>query len=253
MKQHLSPETAADIFRLVPVSFRFPGTLVPSARRVSILGPFNGCKPLSHPLAKASEGCWVTTIYFCPGRAVYCFDVDGIIWLDPNDDGRVPNGWGPEYSVRNVAPISEPASDLRPPKDLIPIQGGAQLFECGVEEAPEAVILRPSGEMDLGTVWIFRDALKEATARGRSIVIDMNGIKFIDSSVIHALLEHAGFCKQHRSSLVLAAPNGAIQKIIEITSLDDAIPVLAPVEVALDLLRHRLTSSQAVQTNDKNG
>lgn len=25
------------------------------------------------------------------------------MWLDPGDDGRIPNGWGSEYSVRHVA------------------------------------------------------------------------------------------------------------------------------------------------------
>jgi hypothetical protein len=33
---------------------------------------------------------------------VYCFDVGGAYWLDPNDEGRIPNGWGSEYSVRYI-------------------------------------------------------------------------------------------------------------------------------------------------------
>jgi hypothetical protein len=85
-----------------PVRFRFPGRLAPAARRVFVLGSFNGWKPSSHPLTKTSEGDWVTTIFLTPGRIVYCFDVDGTAWLDPNDDGRIPNGWGSEYSIREV-------------------------------------------------------------------------------------------------------------------------------------------------------
>jgi hypothetical protein len=48
------------------------------------------------------EGDWVVKIDLPPGRTVYYFDVDGAYWLDPNDDGRIPNGWGSEYSVRYV-------------------------------------------------------------------------------------------------------------------------------------------------------
>jgi hypothetical protein len=36
-----------------------------------------------------------------PGRLP--FSVDGTKWLDPDDDKRLPNDWGSEYSVRDVA------------------------------------------------------------------------------------------------------------------------------------------------------
>jgi hypothetical protein len=29
------------------------------------------------------------------------------MWLDPEDEGRLPNGWGSEYSVRHI--VAEPA------------------------------------------------------------------------------------------------------------------------------------------------
>jgi hypothetical protein len=35
---------------------------------------------------------------------VYGFDVDGVFWLDPADEGRVLNAWGTEYSTRHVSP-----------------------------------------------------------------------------------------------------------------------------------------------------
>jgi anti-sigma B factor antagonist len=220
---------------------------------VSVLGPFNGWTPSSHRLTKTVEGDWATTVNLCPGRVVYCFDVDGTTWLDPHDDGRTPNGWGSEYSVRNVAPLSEPPSSLRSPRDQVPIRGGAQAFEWNAEETPAATILRPSGEMDRGTVSIFRDALTAATARGRSIVVDLRGIEHMDSSGIYALFEHAESCKQHGGLLVLVAPNAPVQKIIELTGLDDAMPVLASVEVALDLLRARFVSTLVIQTNAEHG
>jgi hypothetical protein len=75
---------------------------------------------MSHLLTKTPEGNWATTIYMCPGRILYCFDVDGTAWLDPNDDGRIPNGWGSEYSVRNVQSNPEPAATVRSTKHLSP-------------------------------------------------------------------------------------------------------------------------------------
>jgi len=88
---------------LVPVTFRFPGRLVPMARGASVIGSFNGWNPSVHRMRRTVEGDWTLTVYLTPGRAVYCFSVDGVMWLDPTDEGRVPNGWGSEYSVRHVA------------------------------------------------------------------------------------------------------------------------------------------------------
>jgi Glycogen recognition site of AMP-activated protein kinase len=87
---------------IVPVTFRFPSALAPGANHIAILGPFNGWNPQIHLMTKTPQDYWVIKIYQPPGRTVYCFDVDGAYWLDPNDEGRIPNGWGAEYSVRYV-------------------------------------------------------------------------------------------------------------------------------------------------------
>jgi len=100
---------------VVPIVFRFPGTLAPAANHVAILGPWNGWNPRAHVLAKDPQGFWTITLYLPPGRTIYCFNVDGAYWLDPNDDGRVPNGWGSEYSVRYVG-ASGPTAAFRSPE-----------------------------------------------------------------------------------------------------------------------------------------
>ena len=93
---------------LVPVTFRFPVRLAPTARKVSVVGSFNGWNPLVHPMQRTDDGVWTITVYLAPGRALYLFSVDDTMWLDPADDGRVPNTWGSEYSVRHVATAAKP-------------------------------------------------------------------------------------------------------------------------------------------------
>ena len=87
---------------LVPVAFRFPGRLAPNAPYVAVVGSFNAWSVGVHPLAKTADGNWTITIYLPPGRTVYHFSVDGAPWLDPHDEGRIPNGWGSEYSIRYI-------------------------------------------------------------------------------------------------------------------------------------------------------
>jgi hypothetical protein len=86
----------------VPVTFGFPARLAPSARNVSVIGAFNAWNPTAHPMRRRGDE-WTTTVYLPAGRVVYLFSVDRTIWLDPGDDERLPNGWGSEYSVRDVA------------------------------------------------------------------------------------------------------------------------------------------------------
>ena len=87
---------------LVPVTFRFPGSLVPQARRVTVVGPFNNWRGNSHRLSRIPGGDWIITIFLPPGQVVYGFDVDGTRWPDPSED-RVSTGAGSEYSIRQVS------------------------------------------------------------------------------------------------------------------------------------------------------
>jgi hypothetical protein len=106
---------------LVPVTFRFPNALAPAATRISILGPFNGWNAGVHAMQKTQGNCWAVTLYLPPGRAVYCFEVDGARRLDPLDDARIANSRGSGYSVRFIGAgeaaavagsMSVPAIDL---------------------------------------------------------------------------------------------------------------------------------------------
>ena len=67
-----------------------------------MVGSFNGWNPAVHTMRRPHDDAWTITVYLSPGRAVYLFSADGVMWLDPEDEGRISNGWGSEYSVRQV-------------------------------------------------------------------------------------------------------------------------------------------------------
>ena len=87
---------------LVPVTFRFPTMLVPNAQRVAVIGTFNDWNPAAHPLRRAGDFWWIITVPLPPGRVVYCFDVDGATWQDPNHTGTRPHGPNLARSARDV-------------------------------------------------------------------------------------------------------------------------------------------------------
>ena len=100
---------------LAPITFRFPAGLVRGARRVAVVGPFNGWNDTAHVMSRRADGDWTVTIYLPPGRVVYLFDVDGEFWLDPDDEERMRNSWGSEYSVRYVVTTAAGAEDAEGP------------------------------------------------------------------------------------------------------------------------------------------
>jgi 1,4-alpha-glucan branching enzyme len=61
----------------------------PQAKRVSLIGDFNGWQPDVHPMTRMSDGGWVIRLELPHGHHQYLFLVDGKPTLDPNAMGKV--------------------------------------------------------------------------------------------------------------------------------------------------------------------
>jgi hypothetical protein len=51
---------------------------------------------------RGRKGDWSVVVDLPTGVYAYLFLVDGAWYNDPADDGRIPSGWGNEYSLRVV-------------------------------------------------------------------------------------------------------------------------------------------------------
>jgi len=71
------------------------------ARRVSLVGEFNGWEPRATPLVRVGhDGPWVVTIALPPGRHLYGFVIDGSRWMaDPGAPLAPDDGFGTPSSV----------------------------------------------------------------------------------------------------------------------------------------------------------
>jgi anti-sigma B factor antagonist len=220
---------------LASVTFEFPEALAPHAAAVSLLGPFNAWTPGVHRMTKTGTGRWAIRLFLPPGRILYCFDVDGAPWLDPEDDGRIPNGWGSEYSVRHL-PSRRERAHKRARRGLPVIAGGAQVYplEHWLETQQGASVLRVAGEVDVATVPALRAALENAVRQERPVIVDMSRIGYIDSTGLAELLavhRHAANRGQH---FVLATPSRLLAKLLKLTHLSDTIPTYPSVDAAVE-------------------
>jgi anti-anti-sigma factor len=99
-------------------------------------------------------------------------------------------------------------------------------FQVGTWVEESKAIVFVWGEVDCATAPRLAGTLAEMTEQGRlNLVVDLSGVYFMDSTglavlaVAHKRLQQAG------GSLVLAGPTPAVRRSLEITGLDQMMPV----------------------------
>ena len=92
--------------------------------------------------------------------------------------------------------------------------------------------MRLAGELDLYNAQEVREALLECCAEGPSrLVVDLSGVKFIDSTALGVLIE-ARTRLPNRKSFLLAAPGLETRRALEISGLDRHFSVHESVDEA---------------------
>ncbi|MBT2470039.1 anti-sigma factor antagonist [Streptomyces sp. ISL-66] len=116
------------------------------------------------------------------------------------------------------------------PHPVQPVQPdpGRQPAEGPAHSAPETVVIRLSGEMDITRVSEVRAALLHAVTRADGpldIVVDLSGLTFCDSSGLNVLLRARLEAVESGHTLRLAAPNPQMVRLLELTGALGLFPV----------------------------
>ena len=84
-------------------------------------------------------------------------------------------------------------------------------------------LLLAEGDIDLATAGILRDALARALEDSVSIIVDVGGVGFIDSSGLNALVWGHWEAQKAGGSLRLRRPSPMLCRLMEITALDSLL------------------------------
>ena len=96
-------------------------------------------------------------------------------------------------------------------------------------------IVAVTGEIDLFTAPEFKQRVSAAIDAGRnSVVVDLTGTTFIDSSSLGVLIGAHRRLKLRGGSLVVVCDNQAIVKTFRITGLDGVFTLVRSLDDALD-------------------
>jgi anti-sigma B factor antagonist len=121
-----------------------------------------------------------------------------------------------------------------------PLVSPAGLLQVRDEEREGAHVIHVEGEGDLSNSSLFGQRLLEIADPGdRKIVLDLLGLRFMDSTMVHAILSATAPVRRKGGEMVIACNNPDVGRILQITAIDGVFRVLPTVEEALAVLLGR--------------
>jgi anti-anti-sigma factor len=132
---------------------------------------------------------------------------------------------------RSAEHSSVDAQGIRPPDAfMIEARGSSDGF----------LVLGMEGEFDLAAAAALREQLEAARlSTERGVVCDFTEVTFVDSSGLRELLRASRAFGQEGKGFVLAAPQPAVIRLLELTGVTEAIETAPTLERALMLLAAR--------------
>ena len=97
-------------------------------------------------------------------------------------------------------------------------------------------IVAVTGEVDIATVTGLRESLFELATSGRTLVVDLEQVSFIDSSGLAALVGAARRAAAHGASLQAVCARPRTRQLFRLTGLDSQVPLARTLDGALESL-----------------
>ena len=117
------------------------------------------------------------------------------------------------------------------------VQTGVDLLSASVKSfsanGETYVIVELSGEADATNSEKLREVLDaEIRKQPRAMIIDLSGLRFMDSTALHVILRANRTLDRYGCVLTLAAPRDPVAKVLRLTATDQLIPVYGSVSDA---------------------
>jgi anti-anti-sigma factor len=99
----------------------------------------------------------------------------------------------------------------------------AEDFSTEVVQVGDETVIHVRGEIDIATCGRLRDAIESHLGPAQMIVLDLSGVKFMDSSCLSFLTQARGTLTADGGSLVLRNPSEAAQRLLTAAQLEDLL------------------------------
>ena len=106
-------------------------------------------------------------------------------------------------------------------------------FNVVVRREGAALIVAPEGELDMATADSLRASLDDL-GDARSLVLDLRGLDFLDTSGLQLVFEQQRRAEQEGFSFVLVRGQRHVQRLFEIAGMNDRLTIVDEVKDVQD-------------------
>jgi anti-sigma B factor antagonist len=107
--------------------------------------------------------------------------------------------------------------------------GEFEPFRIDVEPARDSVRVAPVGELDIATVDKLRAEVERLREAGfNRVVLDLRGVRFLDSTGLRLILELDAAAKGGSQELQIIRGATVVQRIFEVTPVSDRLDFVDP-------------------------
>ena len=99
----------------------------------------------------------------------------------------------------------------------------AENFSTEVNATDEATVIYVRGEIDIATAGRLRDAIEPHMGPEQTIVLDLSGVEFMDSSCIHVLIAARTTLTADGGSLILRNPSRAAHQVLTVGGANELL------------------------------
>ena len=96
-------------------------------------------------------------------------------------------------------------------------------FSTRVTSEGHASLIYVTGEIDIATCERLRDAIEPHLGPQQTIILDLSGVEFMDSSCLTVLVQARGTLTADGGSLFLRNPSAAAHRLVTISGLQDLL------------------------------
>jgi anti-sigma B factor antagonist len=87
----------------------------------------------------------------------------------------------------------------------------------------------PAGELDIASAELLERELADVAAAGApTIVLDLSGLTFIDSTGLRIVLDFNEVCGGQNGRLRIISGTPAVDRLLDIVGLRDRLPLISP-------------------------
>ncbi|MEW5872934.1 MAG: STAS domain-containing protein [Chloroflexota bacterium] len=102
----------------------------------------------------------------------------------------------------------------------------------------ETTVIQPAGRMDVEAAAEVRQVILNLAELGaKSVIVDLQGVDFMDSSGLSALVTGLKALQSHGGVLRICSANAQVKTALRLTMLDRILPVYENVQAAYASLR----------------